>query len=103
MVFKSWRGCSRRRPLAPPPAAGEPYPFGIVSGFSTGPLQLENPIRGWLSELDRSKFRLFGYYLGKPRGRRDGNRCWRCASASCIAISTWPVGATKSSPTSRMF
>lgn len=54
-------------PLAPPPAAGEPIRVGIVSGFFHAHSNWKIPIKGWLSELDRSKFRLFGYYLGKPR------------------------------------
>lgn len=53
--------------LAPPPAPGEPIRVGIVSGFFHGHSNWKIPIKGWLSQLDRSKFRLFGYYLGKLR------------------------------------
>jgi predicted O-linked N-acetylglucosamine transferase (SPINDLY family) len=51
--------------LAPPPAPGEPIRVGIVSGFFHGHSNWKIPIKGWLSQLDRSRFRLFGYYIGK--------------------------------------
>jgi predicted O-linked N-acetylglucosamine transferase (SPINDLY family) len=52
-------------PLAQAPAPGELIRVGIVSGFFHGHSNWKIPIKGWLSQLDRSRFRLFGYYLGK--------------------------------------
>lgn len=52
-------------PLPKPPAPGELIRVGIVSGFFHGHSNWKIPIKGWLSQLDRSRFRLFGYYLGK--------------------------------------
>ncbi|HEY4139938.1 MAG TPA: tetratricopeptide repeat protein [Pseudolabrys sp.] len=51
--------------LAPLPAPGEPIRVGIVSGFFHGHSNWKIPIKGWLSQLDRSRFKLFGYYIGK--------------------------------------
>jgi predicted O-linked N-acetylglucosamine transferase (SPINDLY family) len=48
--------------IATLPVQGEPIRVGIVSGFFRGHSNWKIPIRGWLRELDRRKFRLFGYY-----------------------------------------
>jgi predicted O-linked N-acetylglucosamine transferase (SPINDLY family) len=56
-------------PVAQPPAPGEPIRVGIVSGFFHGHSNWKIPIKGWLSQLDRSRFKLFGYYLGKVHDR----------------------------------
>ena len=50
--------------MPPPPAAGEPVRVGIVSGFFRQHSNWKIPIKGWLSRLDRQKFRLFGYSTG---------------------------------------
>lgn len=53
--------------LAAPPAEGEPIKVGIVSGFFRSHSNWKIPIRGWLAELDRRRFRLFGYYTDAHR------------------------------------
>jgi protein O-GlcNAc transferase len=53
--------------LPPPPAPGEPIRVGIVSGFFRSHSNWKIPIKGWLSQLDRNRFSVFGYYLGKER------------------------------------
>jgi predicted O-linked N-acetylglucosamine transferase (SPINDLY family) len=50
--------------LAAPPAAGEPVRVGIVSGFFRRHSNWKIPISGWLGQLDRRRFRLFGYHTG---------------------------------------
>jgi protein O-GlcNAc transferase len=51
-------------PLAPPPAPGEPIRVGIVSAFFYRHSNWKIPIKGWVSQIDRSRFRLTGYHLG---------------------------------------
>jgi predicted O-linked N-acetylglucosamine transferase (SPINDLY family) len=51
-------------PLAAPPRSGEPTRIGIVSGFFRNHANWRAPIKGWLSQLDRQRFRVFGYYVG---------------------------------------
>jgi len=51
-------------PLPPPPAPGEPIRVGIVSGFFFRHSNWKIPIKGWISQLDRSRFHVTGYYLG---------------------------------------
>ena len=51
--------------LTPLPAPGEPIRVGIVSNFFYSHSNWKIPIKGWLSQLDRNRFKLFGYYLGK--------------------------------------
>ena len=53
---------------AAPPLPSEAIKVGIVSGFFRSHSNWKIPIRGWLAELDRRRFRLFGYYTD---GRRD--------------------------------
>jgi predicted O-linked N-acetylglucosamine transferase (SPINDLY family) len=38
--------------------------IGIVSGFFRQHANWRIPIKGWLTQLDRRRFRLFGYYTG---------------------------------------
>jgi protein O-GlcNAc transferase len=53
--------------LPPPPEPAERVRVGIVSGFFRGHSNWRVPIQGWLGELDRSRFRLFGYHVGAER------------------------------------
>jgi predicted O-linked N-acetylglucosamine transferase (SPINDLY family) len=50
--------------LCPPPRSDEPVRLGIVSGFFRQHSNWKIPIRGWLSQIDRRRFRVFGYYTG---------------------------------------
>jgi protein O-GlcNAc transferase len=49
------------------PAAAEPVRLGIVSGFFRQHSNWKIPIKGWLGQLDRKRFRLFGYYTAAER------------------------------------
>jgi predicted O-linked N-acetylglucosamine transferase (SPINDLY family) len=51
-------------PLPSPPRSGEPLTIGIVSGFFRHHSNWRIPIKGWLGQLDRSRFRVLGYYTG---------------------------------------
>jgi protein O-GlcNAc transferase len=51
-------------PLGPRPHADEPVRLGIVSGFFRAHANWNIPIGGWLGQLDRRRFRMFGYYTG---------------------------------------
>jgi predicted O-linked N-acetylglucosamine transferase (SPINDLY family) len=48
--------------LARPPAPDEPVRVGIVSGFFWWHSVWKMPIQGWLSQLDRRRFRVFAYH-----------------------------------------
>ncbi len=50
--------------VAPPPRPGEPIRVGIVSGFFRMHSNWKQPISGWLKQLDRSRFDVFGYHAG---------------------------------------
>jgi protein O-GlcNAc transferase len=51
-------------PLAAPPKLREPVRVGIVSGYFRHHSNWKIPIKGWLSQLDRKRFELFGYHTG---------------------------------------
>src|SRR5215475_10084579 len=61
-------GCrlvSQRYPNAPmpePPGPDEPVRVGILCGFFWRHSVWKIPLKGWMTELDRKRFRLFGYH-----------------------------------------
>lgn len=54
-------------PLAPPPAPSERLRIGIVSGYFCRHTVWRIMIKGWLSQLDRHKFEVFGYHTSAMR------------------------------------
>ena len=61
------RAVARQFPPAPlpaPPAPGEPIRVGIVSSFYYSHSNWKIPIKGWMGQLDRSRFHVTGYHLG---------------------------------------
>ena len=61
------RAMARQFPPAPlpaPPAPGEPIRVGIVSSFYYSHSNWKIPIKGWMGQLDRSRFHVTGYHLG---------------------------------------
>jgi tetratricopeptide (TPR) repeat protein len=50
--------------LSPPPRSAEPVRLGIVSGFFRQHSNWKIPIKGWLSQIDRGRFRVSCYHTG---------------------------------------
>src|SRR5581483_3596785 len=61
-----------------PPAADEPIRLGIVSGFFRHHSNWKVPIKGWLTMLNRSRFRVSGYHTGLEHDSET-----EAAAASC--------------------
>src|SRR5664279_158193 len=72
--------------LAPPPGAREPVRVGIVSGFFRQHSNWKLPIKGWLSQLDRRRFRIFGYHTGVLQDAET-----RAAAALCDRFVQGPL------------
>ncbi|HVZ54347.1 MAG TPA: tetratricopeptide repeat protein [Pseudolabrys sp.] len=53
--------------MPPAPAPGEPIRVGIVSAFFYLHSNWKIPIKGWLGQIDRARFKIFGYHLGTRR------------------------------------
>jgi predicted O-linked N-acetylglucosamine transferase (SPINDLY family) len=51
--------------LPQPPGADEPVRVGVISGFFRDHSNWKLPMKGWLSQLDRRRFRVFGYHTGR--------------------------------------
>ena len=51
-------------PLPPPPRQNEPVRVGIVSGSFWLHAAWKVQLKGWVTQLDRRQFQLFGYYTG---------------------------------------
>lgn len=72
--------------LPAPPQADEPVRVGIVSGFFRQHSNWKIPIKGWLTQLDRRRFRLFGYHTGPERDTATEE-----ASALCERLVRGPL------------
>ena len=77
--------------LPAPPEPGEAVRIAIVSGFFRHHSNWKIPIKGWLSQLDRRRFRLFGYYTAE-----EGDAETEAAAALCerfvrgpLALDAW--------------
>jgi protein O-GlcNAc transferase len=57
------------RPTMPSYLAGEPFRVGFVSGFFNLHSNWKIPIKGWVENIDKQRFRLFGYYTGKEKDK----------------------------------
>ncbi len=64
--------------LAAPPVPGEPIRVGIVSGFFWQHSVWKVGLKGWVTELDRQRFQVFGYHTN---AKQDGETA--LAKASC--------------------
>jgi protein O-GlcNAc transferase len=53
--------------MPPPPQPGEPIRVGIVSGFFFQHSVWKVAIRGWVTQLDRDRFQLFGYHTSSKQ------------------------------------
>ena len=72
--------------LATPPGETEPVRVGIVSGFFRQHSNWKLPIKGWLSQLDRRRFRAFGYHTGN---QEDGET--KVAASFCDRFVQGPL------------
>jgi predicted O-linked N-acetylglucosamine transferase (SPINDLY family) len=53
--------------LPAPPEAGEPVRVGFVSSHFYSHSNWKIPLKGWMSQIDRSRFKIFGYHVGRRR------------------------------------
>ena len=59
--FPKW---AKHRPSPPQIKTGEPIRVGILSGFFYRHSNWKIPIKGWVENLNREEFQLYGYYTG---------------------------------------
>ena len=87
-------------PLAPPPAIDEPLRVGVVSGFFYDHSNWKIPIKGWLSELDRTRFQLFGYHTGSKHDRETDAAAKLCARfvEGTRPLEEWRTGILRDAP-----
>jgi predicted O-linked N-acetylglucosamine transferase (SPINDLY family) len=60
--FPEW---VRKQPSPPPLKSGEPIRVGILSGFFYRHSVWKIPIKGWVENIDRDEFQLYGYHTGQ--------------------------------------
>ena len=87
-------------PLASRPADSEPIRIGIVSGFFRDHTVWKVMIRGWLGQLDRHRFRLFGYHTGAAQDaetRWASTRCERLVQGP-LSIDGWRAAIAADAP-----
>jgi protein O-GlcNAc transferase len=73
-------------PMPRAPAPAEPVRVGFVSGFFRHHSNWKIPIKGWLSQLDRRQFQIFGYHTGV-----DLDAETEVAAASCERFVQGPL------------
>jgi protein O-GlcNAc transferase len=57
----------RHGALPAPPEAGELVRVGFVSSHFYSHSNWKVPLKGWMSQLDRKRFKIFGYHVGRRR------------------------------------
>jgi protein O-GlcNAc transferase len=87
-------------PLPPPPAADEPVRLGIVSGFFRQHSNWKIPIKGWLAELDRTQFRVFGYHTGTERDAQTETAAALCERfvQGPLSLDAWRQAILRDAP-----
>jgi len=55
---------ARKHPSPPPIKSGEPIRVGILSAFFFRHSNWKIPIKGWVENLNKEEFQLYGYYTG---------------------------------------
>jgi protein O-GlcNAc transferase len=83
------RIAAERYPVAastPLPEPDEPVRVGIVSGYFWQHANWKIPIKGWISQLDRQRFRVFGYHTGN-----DVDSETDVAAANCARFVQGPM------------
>ena len=66
----------------PPPAApeaGEPIRVGFVSSHFYAHSNWKVPLKGWMCQLDRKRFKIFGYHVGRRRDQETEVAARLCA------------------------
>jgi len=53
----------------PPQLHGKPLRIGIVSGYFYNHSTWKIPIKGWVENLNKKRFKLYGYYTGKVKDK----------------------------------
>jgi protein O-GlcNAc transferase len=76
--------------LPPPPRPGEPVRVGIVSEYFRDHTVWKLLIKGWVSRLDRRRFRVFGYHTGRQRDATT-----KSAASSCDHFIEGPLPADR--------
>lgn len=74
--------------LPPPPSPGERVRVGVVSSGFYLHSNWKIPIKGWIGQLDRSRFEVFGYHLGATRDAETD-----AAAAMCSRFVHRPLDA----------
>lgn len=61
-----------------PPARGEPVRVGFVSAFFQWHSNWKIPMKGWISQLERPRFKVYGYHVGQTRDAETVAAAFMC-------------------------
>jgi protein O-GlcNAc transferase len=87
-------------PLPPAPPPEEPVRLGIVSAFFRRHSNWKIPISGWLTGLDRTRFRLFAYHTGAERDAQTdlaASLCERFVQGP-LSLDEWRAAILRDAP-----
>jgi predicted O-linked N-acetylglucosamine transferase (SPINDLY family) len=57
------------RPTMPPQGPEKPLKIGVVSGFFYHHSVWKIPIKGWIENIDKNRFTLYGYHTGRKKDK----------------------------------
>ena len=63
-------------------SSAEPLRIGIVSGYFYYHAVWKIPIKGWIGNLNKERFSLYGYYTGQKKDKETecARKCWQAGS-----------------------
>lgn len=73
-------------PLPAPPQPGEKIRVGVVSGFFCLHSNWKVPIKGWIGQIDRSRFEIIGYHIGSNRDAETELAASMCDKFVCRSL-----------------
>jgi predicted O-linked N-acetylglucosamine transferase (SPINDLY family) len=86
--------------MAEPPAAGERIRLGIVSGFFCDHTLFKLFLEGWLTQIDRRRFEVFGFHTGRTADaitHRCAGWCDRFVQG-LASLSDWRTAIVSAAP-----
>ncbi len=87
-------------PPAPPPSPEEKIRVGIISGYFSAHSNWKIPIKGWLSQLDRQRFRLLGFHTGDRIDAETENAAALCEAfvRGPLSVEAWRARILEAAP-----
>jgi predicted O-linked N-acetylglucosamine transferase (SPINDLY family) len=100
MACRIMADCYPPAPLPAPPGPDEPIRVGFVSAFFYEHSVWKIPTKGWIEQLDRNRFRIFGYHTGSKQDAITEHAARTCEKflRGPLSIDRWRAAIREDSP-----